>query len=194
MASEVEIANAALLRIGENTITSFSAASEDDKGAILAANTFAIHRDALLRAIPWTFAIQRASLAASTTDPVWEFDYRYPLPEEPYFCLRVLTVDNAADYDWRVEGHAIVTDIGSPLYIKYIARIEDPEKFDALFTETLIAKLQWEWAEALTKDPSLRLSLMQEYIGKRNEAASVTGMEGKTEPRPGGSWYEAHVY
>lgn len=188
--SDVQIVNAALLRIGEQTIMSFS---DTGKPALLANNTYTLHRDALLRAIPWRFAIWRSSIAASTTVPAWEFDYYYPLPEEPHYCLRVLTIENLADTDWRLEGRTIATNHEAPLYIKYIQRVIDPNDFDTLFVETLVAKLQWEWAEALTKDATLRTGLLSEYVGKRAEAESVSGMEGKNEPRPSGTWYEAHL-
>ena len=115
MPSDVQIANAALLRIGEKPLTSFTDAG---KPGLLANNTYTIHRDALLRAIPWRFAIWRASIAASTTEPAWEFDRYFPLPTTPDYCLRVLTIKNLSDTDWRLEGRMIVTDAESPLYIK----------------------------------------------------------------------------
>ena len=189
MSSKVGIANAALLRIGEKTITAFT---DPGKPALLANNTYDIHRDALLRAIPWRFAIWRDAIAASTTEPAWEFENYYPLPEEPNYCLRVLTIKNLSDVDWRLEGRMIVTNAEAPLYLKYIRRITDPNVFDSLFVETFIAKLQWEWAEALVKDTQLRADLLKEYVGKRDEAGAVTESEGKNEPRPDGTWVEAH--
>ena len=188
--SDVGIANAALLRIGQPAITAFG---DSGKPALLANNTYTIHRDALLRAIPWRFAIWRTAVAASTTEPAWEFDYYYPLPEEPNYCLRVLTIENLSDTDWRIEGRMIVTDHDAPLNLKYIRRITDPNQFDSLFIETLIAKLQWEWGEALVRDRVLLNELKAEYVGKREEAAAVTESEGKNEPRPNGTWYEAHL-
>lgn len=187
--SNVQIANAALLKLGQKPITAFD---ETGKGALLANNTYEIHRDALLRAIPWRFAIARTSLAASTTAPGWEFPNYFPLPSDPY-CLRVLTIENLSDTDWREEGRKIATSAEAPLNIKYIRRVTDPNEFDSLFVETLIAKLQWEWCENLTKDAQLRADMLKEYIGKRDEAGAVTEMEGKKEPRPNGTWYEAHL-
>lgn len=189
MSSNVQIANAALLRIGEKPITAFDDAG---KPALLANNTYSIHRDALLRAIAPRFAIWRVALAASTTVPAWEFSYYYPLPAAPKYCLRVLTIENLSDTDWRLEGRMIATSHAAPVNLKYVYRVEDPEQFDMLFVETLIAKLQWEWAEALVKDAVLRRDLLAEYVGKRDEAAAVSDSEGKNEPRPSGTWCEAH--
>ena len=190
MPSDVEVANTALLKVGEGAITSFTDAG---KPALLANNTYNVYRDALLRQHEWSFAIRRTSLAASATGPDWEFTYSYPLPAEPYYCLRVLTVQNLSDYDWRVEGRAIVTDMSSPLYIRYIWKVVDPEQWDTLFVEAFAAKLAWEWSESLAKEPELRQSLLLEYKGKMDEAFTVDGQEGKTEPLPQGSWVDAHV-
>lgn len=189
MASDVEIANAALLKIGQPPISSFD---EDDQGAILANNTYEIHRDALLRACPWRFAMARTSLAACVETPDWEFAYYYQLPSEPY-CIRVLTIENLADYDWRLEGRRIATDVGAPLYLKYICRVTNPEQFDPLFTETLVAKLAYEWSERLEQSTALSERLLRDYAAKFAEAESVNGSEGKLEPLPDGSWYEAHL-
>ena len=106
----------------------------------------------------------------------------------------MLTIENPSDYDWRVEGRAIVTSIGAPLKIKYIWRVEDPEKWDALFVDCFVAKLAWEWAESLAKEPELRQSLLKEYADKVDQAFGIDGSEGKTEPLPAGSWYDAHLY
>jgi len=190
MPSQVEIANAALLKIGEPPITSFEDA---EQGAILANNTFTIYRDALIRAHPWKFATRRVALATSTSTPAWEFTYSYPVPAEPYYFLKLLTIENPSDYDYRLEGRAIVTDLGAPLYIKYLWRVSDPNQWDTLFTEAFVAKLAWEWAENITKEAELRQSLLKEFIGKIEQAFSVDGQEGKTEPIPDGTWLGAHV-
>ena len=187
--SDIKIANAALLRIGEEPINAFS---EEGRPALLANNTYELYRDGLLRAVPWRFAIRRDSLAANADGPEWEFSYAYTLPSDPY-CLRVLTIENLSDLDWRLEGRTIVTDAGSPLHIKFIAKVTDSAQFDALFVETLVAKLQWKWAEALEKDAQLRADLAKEYLAMRLEAEGVNGSEGKNEPLPSGSWVEAHL-
>ena len=189
MASDVGIANAALLKLGEQTLTAFD---DDGPVALLVNNTYDYHRDDLLRAHEWNFAIRRTSLAASASAPDWEFDYAYTLPSAPHYCIRVLTIYNPNDYDWRVEGRQILTDIGSPIYIKYIWRVTDPNQFDSLFISVFIAKLAAEWAENLSKSAELCQRLLAEYQAKLKEAASIDGQEGKTEPLPQGSWVDTH--
>jgi len=78
--SELQIANAALLRIGEDTIQSFTS---NLGHAPLVNATFALIRDELIRAHPWNFAMQRVELSADATPPVWEFDYAYTRSSDP---------------------------------------------------------------------------------------------------------------
>ena len=75
MASETEIANAALDKLGEPPLTSFD---DESRGARLAKRTYADLRDALLREYPWNFAMHRAELAADEDGPEWGYTYRYP--------------------------------------------------------------------------------------------------------------------
>ncbi len=185
MGVETEIATAALLKIGEKPISLLSE-------SVIADATFAIHRDALIRAHPWNFAMRRDSLAADATAPTWEFDYAYTRPAAPRYCLRVVKLNNPNDYAWKVEGRKIVTDLGAPLEIVHLWRVEDPYQWDSMFVETMIAKLAMEWAESLVKDPELVEKLTKEFEKKIGNSFGVDGQEGTTEPIPEGSWVAAN--
>ena len=185
MASETEIATAALLRLGEKPISSFSESQ-------LANKTFAIHRDALIRAHPWNFAMREASLAADASTSNWRFAYAYTRPAAPTYCLRVWSVNNPDNYQWKVEGRKIVTDLGAPLEIEHLWRVEDPYQWDALFVEAMIAKLAMEWAQPLVKDGDLVKEVTDEFEKKIDAAFGIDGQEGTTDYVPEGSWVEAH--
>ena len=79
MASDVGIANAALRKLGQSPITSFS---EANKAGRIANERFAESRDALLAEHPWNFALKRVSLAASATAPEWGYNNAFPLPTD----------------------------------------------------------------------------------------------------------------
>lgn len=189
MASDTQIASAALLKLGEEPITSFT---EAGKPASLANNTYATYRDALMRAHPWNFAIRRVALAASSTTPVYGYDYAYPLPADPNYCLRVLHVEDATELGFQVEGRQIVSDLSPPLNITYIQRVTDPNLWDALFVEALVSKLAMEWAEPLAKDNALASRMIAEFEAKIATAFGVDGQEGWTEALPEGSWVQAN--
>jgi hypothetical protein len=148
VASEVEIANRALLRVGATRITSLEEASANAR----AVNAlFTTVRDAELRSHVWNFAIKRARLAADATAPAFGPANAFPLPSD---FLRLLPPDKDTHYndlDWRVEGRRILTDAAAPLDIRYIYRVTDPNEMDALFREAFSMRLARELCEPLTQ-------------------------------------------
>ena len=94
-ASEVQICNVALRKLGARRITALTDDTEEAKSCT---DVFDRLRDKLLRIHPWNFATKRAALAVSTTSPAWGYDNAYPLPAD---CLRITSVDTS--YPWEVE-------------------------------------------------------------------------------------------
>jgi len=170
MASEVDIINSALNMIGATNITS---RTEDSKAARVTNQRYDFVRDAVFRAHPWHCLVKRRELAADTTDPVMEFDNAYQLPAD---CLRVLR-DQYHDTVFRVEGRRIVTD-ESTIKIIYIARITDPNEYDALLMECISARLAADCAFALTASRTLAADMFALYEAKLSEARFINAGEG----------------
>lgn len=175
MASDVEVASMALLGIGSEAITSLDP-PDNKPNAKTVAQFFPTARDATLREHPWNFAVKRASIAASAEAPAWEFVRAYPMPND---LIRILEVDgeDVAVNRWRVEGGSIVTDIVSPLNIRYIARIEDAEAWDPLFVEAMAAKLGAMVAEKLTGLSEIVQIQNALFVRKVQQARSMDGFE-----------------
>jgi len=171
MASETEIANAALDKLGEPPLTSFD---DDSRAGRLAKRTYADLRDALLREFSWNFAVARVELAASTTTPVWGFANRFPLPSD---FLRQLQIYNPNNYAWQLESGAIVTDLGAPLQLRYIKRVTDVNAMDMDFREALSARLAMEWAQPLTQDGGIVKQMAELYEAKLRTARAADGQE-----------------
>lgn len=188
MATDVTIVNAALIRLGETTIT---ALADDLKPARLANEIYADVRDAVTRAHPWNFALARAELAANANAPTWGYAYAYDLPVEPDHCLRVLTVDGERDGRWTIEGRQIVSNLPSPIRILYLRRISEPDDTDPLFREALSARLARELAEPLGKSTSLQQAMGNLYEAKLREARSADGQEGTPEILSADTWLTA---
>jgi len=170
MASEVEIINGALSKLGEQPIL---AITDPSPAGRLANRTYADIRDAMLREYPWNFAVKRASLAAEVDVPLWEFALSYVLPPD---CLRLIAVNNPGDLEWRNEGGRIVTDIAAPLEIKYVALVL-VGSFDATFREALSARLAMEWAEPLAQTTSVSSAMANLYQNKLRVARVADGQE-----------------
>lgn len=156
MASVVDICNRALSRIGASRITSITDAVKPAKACNSAYN---LVRDEVLREHPWNCTITRQALAPLSTDPVYEYDNQYQLPSD---CLRLLEVQNN-DYDYVIEGRAILTDYGSTLNIKYQKREEDPQQYDSLLVSVIAARLAWEICEELTQSRTKTMDKRDEY-------------------------------
>lgn len=192
MASDVSIVNAALIKLGEATIT---ALTEDSKPARLANAVYSDIRDAILSAHPWNFAIAEASLAADGTDPTWTYDYRYALPETPVKCLRVLRIedDDQEGVEWEVFGRYIYTDEGAPLRIKYLSQVTDAGQYPPHFVEVFAARLAAELAEALKQSSTMTQAMWELYERKLREARTVDAQEGTPQTITANQWLAARI-
>ncbi len=176
MATEVSICANALRRLGDDPITSLT---DDTERARLCNAFYAPARDLVLRAHPWNFAITRATLAQLSDTPAFEYSYQYALPTSP-LCLRVLQME-FQDYIYKIEhlegqGRVLLTD-ESPARILYIAQITDPTLFDALFVDTLTARLAADLAYPVTNSAKLQEQMEVLYIRKLKEARAIDGQE-----------------
>lgn len=148
MASEVQICNRALQRLGAKRIV---ALTEDSRNGRSCNAAYRDIRDSELRKHPWSFAIKRVQLAKSTTSPTFVKANSFPLPSD---FLRLLPLDPESVTnleDWQIEGRNIVTNDSDPLNVRYVYRVTDPNEMDPLFREALSARLAYELAEEITQ-------------------------------------------
>lgn len=183
MASNVEIANRALTKIGTNRIISLD---DNTKEAREVKSMFAIVRDAELRAHNWHFTIKRTSLPAHADVPAFGFARQFRLPADNIKALQIgefypgvdlsdyVNGDNA---EYRIENGFILTDYPAPLKYRYVARIEDPSLFDALFVEAFSCKLAMELAEPITQSSTKREQASNEYKFAIREAVRANAIE-----------------
>lgn len=169
MASNVEIANRALTKLGARRIISLE---DDTKEGREVKSMFTIVRDAELRKFNWRFSIKRASLAALADAPAFGYSYQYRVPSDYLKWVQIgdwypgadLTDYVGADTsEYAFEGGVILTDNVAPLHLRYVSRVEDPTLFDALFVESFACKLAMELAEPLTQSSTKRDQARGEY-------------------------------
>lgn len=189
MASTVDIANYALNNLGASNISSLD---ENSKAARIVNQRYEAVRDAVFRAHPWNCLINRAELAQESDAPAFGYAYQYALPTNP-FCLRVLEFSNGTlSYPqdnmtsntggpvYVIEGRKLLTDEGTAR-IKYIARITDPQQYDASLVETIAARLSVEICYAITGSTSMVQIQTALYEAKINEARFNDATEGATQ-------------
>lgn len=189
MASTVDIANYALNNLGASNISSLD---ENSKPARIVNQRYEAVRDAVFRAHPWNCLIRRAQLAQDTTAPAFGYAHQYTLPTNP-FCLRVLEfsngtlsypqdnmTNNSGGPVYVIEGRKLLTDEGTAR-IKYVARVTDPQQYDASLVEALAARLSAEICYAITGSTSMVQIQTQLYEAKINEARFNDATEGATQ-------------
>lgn len=194
MASQVEIANRALTKLGAARIISFG---DDNKQARAVTSMFDIVRDAELRSHIWSFSVRRTALPALTTTPAWGFKYEYEIPSD---CLRILMVNDTyggpdmSDYrdkpvaDYSLEGNKILTDFDAPLKLRYISRVEDTTEWDSMFVEALACRLAMEMCEDLTQSNTKRELAQSEYTAMLRSAIRASAVEQPAQAMPDNSW------
>ncbi len=198
MASETELINMALGRIGAKRISDFTDTNEDNVQSVQARLHYAQTRDALLRSHWWRFARKRIQLSENTVAPTFEFDNAFDLPND---FLR-LWIKPFEDNNWglnntnrtfSMEGKQLLTNEDS-VYLRYIRRVTDVAEFDPLFTEVLVLKLALKFVMPLSQDKELYQVLYQEM---RDILARVRAVDKRETNNVGvsdsGRWNDARI-
>lgn len=189
MASEVEIANAALSRVGANRITLLT---ENSVEARAVNAIYEAERDAELRMHTWNFAKARAQLA-STTAPAFGPSNAFPVPAD---FIRLIAPDPELydnELDWRIEGHNILTYDSAPLNIRYIAKITDPNAMDPLFRRVLALRIAREICEPLTQSNAKWQLIDADYRQAISDAKKANAIEVPVLQEPDDTWITARL-
>lgn len=189
MASEVGIANAALRKVGQSPITSFS---ENSKAARLANERYAELRDELLSRHPWNFAEKRAALAISATAPAWGFANAFPLPVD-YIRMREVNGEDEGSGKWKVEDGAVVTDLSTPLEVLYTYQVTNTDRMSVNFREALACNLAADWAEDLTGDNDVVIDKERKARIAVAQARSNDGQEGIPDRLEADEWITSRL-
>lgn len=163
MASKTEIANHALLKLGETRVSNIE--TDIEKKSKTIRELWNEVRDALLEAYPWNFAIKRVSIAADGTAPVYGWDNAFSVPVD---FLKLLYIKDTDEY--VIENGKILTDTDAPLYITYVARITDTSRYNPLFNEALACRLAFDACESITQSNTKKEFLYKEYMQAINTA------------------------
>lgn len=199
MASDVEIANRALQKLGAERIV---ALTEDSVNGRAVNSSYATLRQAELRRHRWGFAIERAELAASATAPLFGKQNKFPLPSD---FLRLINPDPPQQFSYNntvsggqtyntnfldrvIEGRFIVTDDTAPLRIRYIKDVTDPNQMDILFREAFAMRIAYELAEELTQSNSKKEEAFFAYREAISEAKRANAIENDSQRPPEDPW------
>lgn len=189
MPGDTDVINTAARRVGAEPITSLT---DGTKTANVANDIYTEIRDNLLRSHPWNFATKRVKLAQSATAPGFEFDHAYALPSD---WLRTMSVhDNDAGHGtilYRMEqiaGQRAIVTSSDQVYLRYVARVEDPNLMTSDFRNVLELHLAAAFAIPLASSNTLLELLSTQANRALAQARSTDAMGSFPELRPRGSW------
>lgn len=159
--SNTSICNQALGGIGSTRINDFEEATEASPEAIHCRLHFAPVRDALLRSYLWRFARARDTLVQDDTDPTFDWDRQFILPND-FLRFRSIEEEDGGSVNHAIEGKKILTNF-STVHLRYIKKVTDASQFDPLFVAVFVLQLEMRLLTALAKtDPKLKANIKQE--------------------------------
>lgn len=182
MASEVDICNIAMHKLGANRVTSLD--TPDNFEAELCAVNYPLVRDSVLEEHAWSFALKRIVLNPTGNPPAWGSDTEFQVPEGVLTIIRLYDNPNVASpvapETWRREGDYVYAS-SAKVYALCVMRITDTTRYPALFRALVSVRLALELCMVVTENKELIGQLMQEYSYKVREAAAADGIQARRE-------------
>ena len=196
--TNTDICNMALGKIGATQIKNLADTKENTSEAIQCRLHFEQTRDALIRSHYWRFASGRAELAQDSTDPDFEWDSQFELPDD-FMRLKSVFGDNFTPTgnttrSFAIEGQRLLTNEDT-VSIRYIKKVTDPDEFDSLFVEVLVLSLALKLIAPLSgANPKLQQLIINELRLVMPSVRALDRQEtntiGRENRRP---WLEARV-
>lgn len=204
MTAPIDIANLALSYCEMAPIASFD---EQSNPARVFRAGFDLLRDALQRQYRWNFTRRYTTLATSATQPAFEYEYAYALPDDflrlelagslttgvlptevgtpaPALATTISLpgVDlndfrNGRSQDYRIVGVQLYAHIPPPCAIIYAARVTDANQFDTAFIETFACWLAWKLGPRLNASLAKKRDLKEDFTISLRAAIAAKSVE-----------------
>src|ERR1044071_9449739 len=185
MAIQTDICNAAISHCP--TRSKIASLDEGSAEAYACRTHFALARDRLLRSFDWNFARLTAALGPLQSPPArWLFKSALPvdclrlrrLNDTPLLLLPETFCEVAADKDSSGAYINVILTNASPLSAIYTARVIDPARWDAGFTDAFTYDLALRVCVELTGKEDRLVRLAQMRQAALRDAAAVMANEG----------------
>ena len=171
--TRLEIVNAALLRLGQPRITSFSDTSAE---AEVVKGLYYIAKERALSTYFWKFATRQLEIAETINeDPDLLVDYDHVYNEPPN-CIRIVNVRGNTRYE-RAQGQ-IYTNQTPPIVVEYIEDV-DESSFPPHFVHAFVLELSYQFCMALSEDTSRTAMFERQAFAAWREARHI---EATTQP------------
>jgi hypothetical protein len=151
--TSLSICSDALIMLGASPLSSFS---DGSSAATVASRLYNNIKTSLLSAYPWTFTMKKVQLARSTTPPINEWKYSYPLPSDRIAGIRAVfdssSVGVSPVQQFEIFAGNLFTDYES-VYVDYQADVGEAA-YPQYFVQLLKYYLAWHFAEPVTDQVS----------------------------------------
>jgi hypothetical protein len=157
MTVAVDICNSALLRLGQERITSLA---DTNARAVICDEQYPKTRDRVLTNDIWSFSIVRDELTASGASLAWGDGSVFDLPLD---CVRLVTVLNPdlVKIRYSIENRKLIAN-EETLYIRYVSNTAAEANYDPYFSEALALMLAADMCYKFTNSTTLSQELKQE--------------------------------
>lgn len=172
--TSLEIANIALLKLGERVISSLTEATPNARTMNSLMDT--AFADVLFE-YNFSDAMVRTTLLSDATYTATDrYPYRYKWPSKILKLLQVFDSDEDQYYNFRKIGSYIYTDISS-ITILYLRNIKDDPEVSPLIGRVVACYLAYLAAPSLTKEETTAGRLYQEYSDALRKAKSADSQQ-----------------
>jgi hypothetical protein len=156
--TQLEIANMALILLGQEPLLSFD---KDSRNGRAVRAFFEAARVGVLEDGQWSFATKRVVLAPDETPPAFGWDQQFTLPSD-FLKEQFVLNDLNSNIKYRIESGKLLTDSTAPKLI-YTWNQTDYSKYTAKFIELLAYKLAAKCAYQATNSRSEEQALFSAY-------------------------------
>lgn len=162
----LDVVNRALTRLNKDVIESL------DEGSQIAKKCNIVLPEAISSVLglrSWRSATKRIILNADIERPLFNYSYRFQLPDDYLALVRPYTLDKDAipysldNKEWTIEDNAILSNYSS-ICITYVAFPETPKYLNPFLVKAIVSELAYELALSLTADSSLISQLYSETL------------------------------
>ncbi len=187
MTSTIVVINVALRRVGSSRITSLT-----EDSAVVANDLFDGVLDYLLRQHAWNFATKRAKLAQLVSTPICEFDHADTMPADWIRTVSIHPNSGGAGTmlyrEEQFENKRVILTSADDVYMRYVARVTDPNLWSVDFRNALSMTLARDFAIPLGNSNTLHINFDKLSRSAIARARSSDAMGSSPERRPRGSW------
>lgn len=169
--SYTSICNQALGRVGE--YDDIQLEGDSSKEANVCRKNYLPVRDWCLRQGVWGFAKKRVILAPSATSPAYGYRSYFPKPSD---FIRLVDVNDNPYAEYEEESEGFWYD-GDAMNLRYVARIDDPTRFDPAFVDFYVCRLAEVIHPSLNDSATKKQDLRRDRIEAMRTARSVGAIE-----------------